>query len=57
MRLQSNRQVEREAVELQFITDWIDWDEALSELTYQAEREWVQRAQAHINIAQQMEKG
>jgi 8-oxo-dGTP pyrophosphatase MutT (NUDIX family) len=38
------RQVVREAGELQFIPDWLAWDEALSELTFEAEREWVRRA-------------
>jgi 8-oxo-dGTP pyrophosphatase MutT (NUDIX family) len=46
MRLRSSRQVEREEQELQFIPDWVDWDGALSELTYEPEREWVRRARA-----------
>ena len=44
MHLQSSRQAAREAQEFQFIPDWVDWDQALSALTYPAEREWVQRA-------------
>jgi 8-oxo-dGTP pyrophosphatase MutT (NUDIX family) len=38
------RQIERKAKELQFLPDWLDWDAALSELTYEPEREWVRRA-------------
>ena len=44
MRLQSSRQVAREAQEFQFIPDWVDWEQALAELTYESEREWVRRA-------------
>ena len=44
VRLQSDRQAEREEQEFQFIPDWVDWDQALSELTYEPEREWVRRA-------------
>jgi 8-oxo-dGTP pyrophosphatase MutT (NUDIX family) len=44
MRLRSSRQMEREEQELQFIPDWLEWDEALSGLTYPVEREWVRRA-------------
>ena len=44
--LQDERRVEREAKELQFIPDWIRWDQVLSELSYEAEREWVRRARA-----------
>jgi len=44
MRLQSDRQAEREEQEFQFVPDWLSWDEALSALTYQTEREWVRRA-------------
>jgi 8-oxo-dGTP pyrophosphatase MutT (NUDIX family) len=44
VRIHSLRQMEREEQELQFIPDWLDWDEALSELSYEPEREWVRRA-------------
>ena len=44
MRLRSHEQVERDRVDLQFTPDWVTWDEALSELTYPVEREWVRRA-------------
>jgi 8-oxo-dGTP pyrophosphatase MutT (NUDIX family) len=30
--------------ESQFEPEWLTWDEALAELTYEAEREWVRRA-------------
>jgi 8-oxo-dGTP pyrophosphatase MutT (NUDIX family) len=49
MRLQSDRQIERKDQEFQFIPDWLDWDKARSEPTYQAEREWVQRAYTIIS--------
>ena len=49
MHLRSHRQIERHAGEhvrgeSQFIPDWLNWDQALSELTFEAEREWVRRA-------------
>jgi 8-oxo-dGTP pyrophosphatase MutT (NUDIX family) len=44
VRLRSDRQVAREEQEFQFIPDWVHWDEARSELTYEVEREWVRRA-------------
>jgi 8-oxo-dGTP pyrophosphatase MutT (NUDIX family) len=46
MRLRGDRQVEREEGELQFIPTWVSWDEALSHLTFEAEREWARRARA-----------
>ena len=47
MRLRSSRQAKREEQELQFIPDWLDWEEALTELSYEPEREWVQRARTY----------
>jgi 8-oxo-dGTP pyrophosphatase MutT (NUDIX family) len=44
MRLRSSRRIEREPQEHQFLPDWLTWDKALSELTFEAEREWVRRA-------------
>ncbi|TET97071.1 MAG: NUDIX domain-containing protein [Dehalococcoidia bacterium] len=44
MRLRSSRRIERQAKELQFIPDWLSWVEALSALSFEAEREWVRRA-------------
>ena len=32
--------------EEQFVPIWLDWDDALAELTFEAEREWVRRARA-----------
>jgi 8-oxo-dGTP pyrophosphatase MutT (NUDIX family) len=43
-RLRDARQIEREVQELQFIPDWLGWDQALAELSFAAEREWVRRA-------------
>ena len=40
----SPRQIERQPKELQFIPDWLGWDDALSALTFEAEREWLRRA-------------
>jgi 8-oxo-dGTP pyrophosphatase MutT (NUDIX family) len=44
MCLHSARQKERRKKELQFIPDWLSWDEALAALTFEAEQEWVRRA-------------
>jgi len=48
-RIHSLRQMEREEQEFQFIPDWLDWDDALSELSYEPEREWVRRAREAVN--------
>jgi len=42
--LRSLDQIERMPYEYQFIPDWLTWDEALSQLSFEAEREWVHRA-------------
>jgi len=42
----SSRQVAREPKEFQFIPDWLGWDDALAELTFEPEREWLRRARA-----------
>jgi 8-oxo-dGTP pyrophosphatase MutT (NUDIX family) len=34
--------------ETQFEPEWLAWDEALAELTFEAEREWVRRARRQI---------
>jgi 8-oxo-dGTP pyrophosphatase MutT (NUDIX family) len=44
LELQDAVQVDREAQELQFVPDWVDWEQALAELTFESEREWVRRA-------------
>ena len=31
--------------EKQFVRQWLSWEEALDQLTFEAEREWVRRAQ------------
>jgi 8-oxo-dGTP pyrophosphatase MutT (NUDIX family) len=50
--LYSSQQAERKKKELQFIPDWLGWDEALSALTFEAEQEWVRRArEAHAQQA------
>jgi len=38
------RRVDRKRKEWQFVPDWLPWEEALSELTYEPEKEWVRRA-------------
>ena len=45
---QDTNQVEREIQELQFEPDWIGWKQALAELTFEAEREWVRRARHRV---------
>jgi len=44
MRPKSLHCTERKKNELQFIPDWLGWEEALSALSFEAEREWVRRA-------------
>jgi 8-oxo-dGTP pyrophosphatase MutT (NUDIX family) len=44
MRLRGAGQVERAGGEDQFIPDWVTWEKALDELSFEAEREWVRRA-------------
>lgn len=44
MRPQSLHRAERKPKELQFIPEWMGWDEALSALSFEVEREWVRRA-------------
>jgi len=47
MRLRSLRECVRPDEDTQFFPIWLTWDEALEHLTFDAEREWVQRAR-HI---------
>ena len=47
MRLTSPRQIERTKHELQFIPQWLSWEDTLAQLTFEAEREWVRRAQSY----------
>jgi 8-oxo-dGTP pyrophosphatase MutT (NUDIX family) len=52
MALSGPQQAKRKKKELQFIPDWLGWDEALSSLTFEAEQEWVRRArEAHAQAA------
>jgi len=44
MRLRSPRQLERQTTDLQFVPDWLSWDQALAALSFEPEREWVRRA-------------
>jgi 8-oxo-dGTP pyrophosphatase MutT (NUDIX family) len=45
MHLREAVQIAREAKEHQFVPEWLSWTGALAALTYEAEREWVRRAQ------------
>lgn len=47
-RLSSLRQVTRDPHELQFEPDWLTLDDAMTQLSYQAEREFVRRARAWL---------
>jgi hypothetical protein len=51
MRVRNTRRIERQEKEPQFIPDWLSWDDALSELTFKAEREWVRRAGREWNAS------
>jgi 8-oxo-dGTP pyrophosphatase MutT (NUDIX family) len=42
---QDTNQDEKPAGEPQFESDWVSWAQALAELSFSAEREWVRRAQ------------
>jgi 8-oxo-dGTP pyrophosphatase MutT (NUDIX family) len=47
MQLTSPRQIERTKHERQFVPQWLSWKDTLAQLTFEAEREWVRRAQDH----------
>ena len=47
----TSRQVEREPQEVQFIPDWLGWEDALAKLTFEPEREWVRRARIACTTA------
>lgn len=47
MRLTSPRQIARPKHELQFKPGWLSWGDAVAQLTFESEREWVSRAQGH----------
>ncbi len=44
LRLNSDRQIERDPHEYQFTPAWLSWRDALAQLTFEAEREWLRRA-------------
>ena len=44
MCVRSAEQRERETTDLQFVPDWMSWEEALAALSFEVEREWVRRA-------------
>ncbi len=45
MRARSQHQIERpKADKQQFFPVWVEWEEALKNLTFEAEREWIRRA-------------
>jgi hypothetical protein len=47
MRTRSKEQCSRpETDEDQFFPTWVEWDTAEQVITYEAEREWLQRARA-----------
>jgi 8-oxo-dGTP pyrophosphatase MutT (NUDIX family) len=52
LKLRDMRTLARDAHELQFDPDWVDWDQALAELSFDAEREWVRRAHAAATLDQ-----
>jgi len=46
MHARSEHRIERPVQdEVQFFSVWVTWDEALENLTFDAEREWIRRAQ------------
>jgi 8-oxo-dGTP pyrophosphatase MutT (NUDIX family) len=46
LKLEDGGQAKREAQESQFEPAWVGWEQALAELSFEAEREWVRRARA-----------
>jgi 8-oxo-dGTP pyrophosphatase MutT (NUDIX family) len=50
LQLEDKHQLERDAHELQFDPDWVDWNQALAELSFEAEREWMRRARAATTL-------
>lgn len=50
MRARSERQRPRPTMDSeQFFPIWVDWDEALNSLTYEAEQEWLRRARKALD--------
>jgi 8-oxo-dGTP diphosphatase len=42
--------VRPEVDENQFFTTWVDWDQAVDVLTFEAEREWLRRARSAVDL-------
>lgn len=57
MQLRSRQQAERPEADEQFFPIWVSWQEALENLTFEAEREWVRRAQGHLKQNEELEVG
>ncbi len=52
MKLRSKRQGERLPEDVaQFFPVWVTWEEAITALTFEAEKEWVRRARAEVESA------
>ncbi len=47
MQIRSNRKLARPATDEQFFPIWVTWEEAAQHLTFEAEREWLRRAETH----------
>lgn len=47
MQIRSERKTAPEETDDQFFPIWATWDEAKQHLTFDAEREWIDRAEAH----------
>ena len=51
MRRRSRQESARPAGDAaQFFSVWVSWDEALANLTFEAEREWLRRARQHLEL-------
>ncbi len=53
MRLRSRQQAERPEADEQFFPIWVSWQEALENLTFEAERKWIRRAQGHLKQSEE----
>lgn len=54
MRLRSTRQGSQEG---QFVPQWLDWEVALEEMSFEAEREWLRRAQSALEHLRHRKQG
>jgi 8-oxo-dGTP pyrophosphatase MutT (NUDIX family) len=54
MRLRSTHQGSQE---VQFTPQWLDWDAALEEMSFEAEREWLRRAQSALEGLRHRKRG